>query len=102
MVVPTMLARILDVIEADGEGLPSLRNLSYGGGRMPLPVIERAMELMPHVNYVNAYGLTETSSSVAMLGPDDHRDGRRERRPQGPRPARLGRSALADRRDLHP
>lgn len=73
MVVPTMLARILDVIEADGEGLPSLRNLSYGGGRMPLPVIERAMGLLPGINYVNAYGLTETSSSVAVLGPDDHR-----------------------------
>ena len=73
MVVPTMLGRILDVIDADGAGLPSLRNLSYGGGRMPLPVIERAMALLPDVNYVNAYGLTETSSSVAVLGPDDHR-----------------------------
>ena len=28
----------------EGTGaLPSLRHLSYGGGRMPLPVIERAM-----------------------------------------------------------
>src|SRR5690606_41550644 len=59
MVVPTMLGRILDVVEADGGGLPSLRTLSYGGGRMPLPVIERAMELLPEVGFVNAYGLTE-------------------------------------------
>jgi len=72
MVVPTMLARILEVLE-DGQGLPDLRHLSYGGGRMPLPVIERALELIPHVNFVNAYGLTETSSSIAILGPDDHR-----------------------------
>ncbi len=72
MVVPTMLGRILDEL-ADGEGLPSLQHLSYGGGRMPLPTIERAMELLPHVNFVNAYGLTETSSSIAVLGPDDHR-----------------------------
>ena len=38
------------------------------------PVIERAMTLLPDVNFVNAYGLTETSSTVAVLGPDDHRD----------------------------
>jgi acyl-CoA synthetase (AMP-forming)/AMP-acid ligase II len=74
MVVPTMLNRILDVIDEDGEGLPSLRALSYGGGPMPLPVIERAMALLPDVGFVNAYGLTETSSTIALLGPDDHRE----------------------------
>jgi acyl-CoA synthetase (AMP-forming)/AMP-acid ligase II len=73
MVVPTMLNRILDVIDADGMGLPSLRALSYGGGPMPVPVIERAMALLPDVAFVNAYGLTETSSTIAVLGPDDHR-----------------------------
>ena len=74
MVVPTMLSRILDAVEARGSGLPDLRNLSYGGGRMPIPVIERAMRILPSVNWVNAYGLTETSSTVAVLGPDDHRE----------------------------
>jgi fatty-acyl-CoA synthase len=73
MVVPTMLNRILDVLERDDESLPSLRHLSYGGGRMPAPVIERAMERLPHVDFVNAYGLTETSSTISVLGPDDHR-----------------------------
>ena len=73
MVVPTMLGRILDVLEARGTTLPALRALSYGGGRMPQPVIERAMALLPQVDFVNAYGLTETSSTVAVLGPDDHR-----------------------------
>jgi fatty-acyl-CoA synthase len=74
MVVPTMLGRILDVMEAAGTELPALRHLSYGGGRMPVPVIERALALMPQVNFVNAYGLTETSSTIAVLTPDDHRD----------------------------
>jgi acyl-CoA synthetase (AMP-forming)/AMP-acid ligase II len=74
MVVPTMLGRILDVIEADGAGLPAMRNLSYGGGPMPVPVIERALDLLPGVAFVNAYGLTETSSTVALLGPEDHRE----------------------------
>jgi acyl-CoA synthetase (AMP-forming)/AMP-acid ligase II len=72
MVVPTMLNRILDVIDADGEGLPSLRSLAYGGGPMPMAVVERAITLLPGVDLVNAYGLTETSSTISVLGPDDH------------------------------
>jgi acyl-CoA synthetase (AMP-forming)/AMP-acid ligase II len=73
MVVPTMLGRILDVIEARAARLPSLSHLSYGGGRMPIELIERALKLLPEVDFVNAYGLTETSSTVAVLGPDEHR-----------------------------
>ncbi|MBW8812814.1 MAG: AMP-binding protein [Caulobacterales bacterium] len=73
MLVPTMLGRVLDVLEARGQTLPALRALSYGGGRMPASVIERALQRLPHVDFVNAYGLTETSSTIAMLGPDDHR-----------------------------
>ena len=72
-VVPTMLARILDVVESRRDRLPSLLHLAYGGGRMPLPVVERAMRLLPTVGFVNAYGLTETAATVAMLRPEDHR-----------------------------
>ncbi|MGY3199598.1 class I adenylate-forming enzyme family protein [Streptomyces sp. TE5632] len=74
MVVPTMLNRILDEVERDGRGLPALRHLSYGGGRMPVEVIERAMSLLPSLDLVNAYGLTETSSTITLLSPDDHRE----------------------------
>ena len=74
MVVPTMLNRILDIAEQDGRGLPTLRHLSYGGGRMPVQVIERAMRLLPGLDLVNAYGLTETSSTITLLSPEDHRE----------------------------
>ena len=74
MVVPTMLDRILGVTEGDGAGLPSLRHLSYGGGRAPAQLVERAMRLLPGVDLVNAYGLTETSSTIAALTPQDHRE----------------------------
>ncbi|WP_063009575.1 class I adenylate-forming enzyme family protein [Nocardia nova] len=71
LVVPTMLARIVD---ADGDkALPSLRSLAYGGAPMPTSVIEKALRMWPEVGFVNAYGLTETSSTVAVLGPEDHR-----------------------------
>lgn len=73
-VVPTMLSRIIDLID---KGLapipPTLRAIAYGGGKMPLEVIARALDLFPGTGFTNAYGLTETSSTVALLGPDDHR-----------------------------
>lgn len=74
-VVPTMLARIVDALEGKPNAeLPSLRALSYGGGKMPRAVIERAMELLPACDFTNAYGLTETSSTISLLGPQEHRD----------------------------
>jgi acyl-CoA synthetase (AMP-forming)/AMP-acid ligase II len=74
-VVPTMLSRIVEHLDARGETIaaPNLRSIAYGGGRMPLSVIDRAMSLFPGVDFTNAYGLTETSSTIALLGPDDHR-----------------------------
>jgi acyl-CoA synthetase (AMP-forming)/AMP-acid ligase II len=73
MVVPTMLARIVAEVGADDAGTPTLRGLSYGGARTPRSVLERALRIFPTVGFVNAYGLTETASSVALLGPEDHR-----------------------------
>jgi long-chain acyl-CoA synthetase len=72
-VVPTMLDRIVKVLEAGGHKLPSLRNLAYGGSKVGLPLVRKALELLPDVGFVNAYGLTETSSTIAVLTPDDHR-----------------------------
>lgn len=72
--VPTMLSRIILRMDEGAEGdLAALQSIAYGGGRMPLELIERALDLFPTTNFTNAYGLTETSSTVALLGPDDHR-----------------------------
>jgi acyl-CoA synthetase (AMP-forming)/AMP-acid ligase II len=74
MVIPTMLARIVQHLgDSSTADTPSLRSLSYGGARMPVPVLRRALELFPATDFVNAYGLTETSSTIALLGPEDHR-----------------------------
>ncbi len=72
-VVPTMLDRIVTVLEGGGHELPSLRNLAYGGSKVGLPLVRKALELLPGVGFVNAYGLTETSSTIAVLTPEDHR-----------------------------
>jgi len=73
MLVPTMLSRVVAAMGSGEVDLPSLRTISYGGSKMPRPVIERALRLLPAVGFTNAYGLTETSSTVSLLGPEDHR-----------------------------
>lgn len=71
--VPTMLARVVEALDGAPADCPSLRALSYGGSRMPITVLERALAAFPDAGFVNAYGLTETSSTLAILTPDDHR-----------------------------
>lgn len=72
--VPTMMKMIIDHPRFHAYDLGSLTNISYGGAAMPFPVIRRAIELFPpRVGFVNAFGQTETTSTLTVLGPDDHR-----------------------------
>jgi acyl-CoA synthetase (AMP-forming)/AMP-acid ligase II len=74
MVVPTMLARIVEWLdETETTGPATLRSISYGGAKISAGVLRRALQQLPATDFVNAYGLTETASSIAVLGPDDHR-----------------------------
>jgi acyl-CoA synthetase (AMP-forming)/AMP-acid ligase II len=73
-VVPTMLKHLLDEPSLAQRDLSSLQVLAYGGAPMPFPVIRRAIErLPPTVGFVNAFGQTETTSTLTVLGPEDHR-----------------------------
>ena len=74
MVVPTMLARVVDVLDGASANTPSLRSMSYGGAKVSERVLVTALHAFPATGFVNAYGLTETASTVAVLGPEDHRN----------------------------
>jgi acyl-CoA synthetase (AMP-forming)/AMP-acid ligase II len=72
--VPTMLKRVIDHPEFHRYDCSSLAVLAYGAAPMPLPVIRRAIELFPSsVGFINAFGQTETTATVTMLLPEDHR-----------------------------
>jgi acyl-CoA synthetase (AMP-forming)/AMP-acid ligase II len=75
--VPTMLGRVIARLDTGASAdLSAMRAIAYGGGRMPTELIERALELFPQTAFTNAYGLTETSSTIALLGPEEHRAAR--------------------------
>ncbi len=72
MLVPTMLKRIIDDPDFTRYDLTSLQVITYGAAPMPFEVIKKAIDLMPWVKFINAFGQTETASTITMLGPDDH------------------------------
>ena len=80
--VPTMLAQVLDHPAFNSTVLSSLENLAYGGAPMPVPIIRTAIQCFPSsTGFVNAFGQTETTSTLCVLGPEDHRlEGTKEER----------------------
>jgi acyl-CoA synthetase (AMP-forming)/AMP-acid ligase II len=71
-VVPTMLKRIMDYAYFDRYDIGSLKLITYGAAPMPYEVVTRAIEVFS-CDLMNAYGQTESTSSLTYLGPDDHR-----------------------------
>ena len=70
--------------------------------RSALPLVRKALALLPEVGFVNAYGLTETSSTIAVLTPDDHRAALASTDAAAAAPPRLGRPARARHRGADP
>jgi acyl-CoA synthetase (AMP-forming)/AMP-acid ligase II len=71
--VPTMLARILDHPDLASTDLSSLASITYGAAPMPAELIERALDALPRVGFVNTFGQTETLGGITLSTPDDHR-----------------------------
>ena len=63
--VPTMLARIVHHEGADGNRLRSMRRILSGGAPMALELLKKIEALFP-CEYVQTYGLTETSPYLTI------------------------------------
>jgi acyl-CoA synthetase (AMP-forming)/AMP-acid ligase II len=72
MLVPTMLKRVIDDPDFGKYALSSLKVITYGAAPMPFEVIHKAIQVMPWVRFINAFGQTETGSTITTLGPEDH------------------------------
>ncbi len=72
LLVPTMLKQLLDHPDFGRRDLSGLRVLTYGGAPMPAALIERAIGALPGVRFVNAFGQTETGSTITAVPPEDH------------------------------
>jgi len=72
MLVPTMLKQLMEHPRFHEFDLSSLDIITYGAASMPLAVIKQAINEFPGARFINAFGQTETASTITMLPPDDH------------------------------
>jgi acyl-CoA synthetase (AMP-forming)/AMP-acid ligase II len=72
MLVPTMLKWVIEHPDFKKYDLSSLKVITYGAASMPSEVIKKAIEQLPGVQFINAFGQTETASTITVLGPADH------------------------------
>ena len=72
MMIPTMLKQLMDHPLFFFYNLSSLKVITYGAAPMPLTIIKKALDVFPNVNFINAFGQTETAATITMLGPEDH------------------------------
>ena len=70
-VVPTMLKRIMEHPRFHEYDISSLKLITYGAAPMPYEVVRRAVDVF-HCGLMNAYGQTESTSTLTYLGPEDH------------------------------
>jgi long-chain acyl-CoA synthetase len=73
VLVPTMINMIVNHPKAGAYDLSSLERFLYGASPMPLPVLRRAMELLPNVRFRQGYGMTEAGPLLLALLHEDHR-----------------------------
>ncbi len=71
MVVPTMLKRIVEYADFDKYDLSSVRVVTYGAAFCPYEVLKKTIECFPGRALINAFGGTETSSTIAALRAED-------------------------------
>jgi acyl-CoA synthetase (AMP-forming)/AMP-acid ligase II len=70
-VVPTMLKRIMELPNFATFDISSLKLITYGAAPMPYEVVRKAVDIF-QCGLMNAYGQTESTSTLTYLGPDDH------------------------------
>ena len=69
--VPTALHLVLNRPEVGGVDFSCIKTLFYGASPITLGLLQNALGAM-HCNFVQCYGLTEATSSIVALPPEDH------------------------------
>ena len=72
VMVPTMIGMCIQHPEYRPERLASMRDLIYGASPMPEAILDHLLEHLPDVKLLQGYGMTECSSVLTLLSPEDH------------------------------
>lgn len=72
VLVPSMLQALLDHPGFADYRLGGLRRITYGAAPISPALLERALVALPQVEFMHAYGMTETAATVCCNGPANH------------------------------
>lgn len=72
LLVPTMIQLLIDAPGFDAAKLSGLDRIMYGASPMPEATMDRTIAAAPHVDFYQAYGMTETSCTATILPPAYH------------------------------
>ena len=72
LLVPTMIQMFVDHPTLGTYDLSALKNISYGASPISEAVLSRAMKALPHVQFIQAYGMTELSPIATVLHWKEH------------------------------
>ena len=71
-IVPAALQMVIQHPKAKGSDFSRLKYVMYGAAPIPLELLRQAVETIPNAAFMQCYGMTETTGTVAILPPEDH------------------------------
>lgn len=72
--VPAVVAGVLAGGEQAIAAFSRLKSFCYGASPMPLPLLRKALDTWPGIEFSQVYGMTEFGGVVTALSPQAHRD----------------------------
>src|SRR4051812_43530491 len=75
VMVPTMIAMLLNHPNFTPERLATMSVLTYGASPMPTALLEKLLSMFPDMDIYQGYGMTENCGLLTCLGPEEHRQG---------------------------
>ena len=83
-IVPAALQMVVQHPRAKDTDMSAVKYVMYGAAPIPLDLLREAVQTIPGAGFLQCYGMTETTGTIAMLPPEDHAlDGNQRMRSAG-------------------
>ena len=71
-IVPAALQMVVQHPRAKDTDMSAVKYVLYGAAPIPLDLLREAVQTIPDAGFLQCYGMTETTGTIAALPPEDH------------------------------
>ncbi|MBA4764641.1 fatty acid--CoA ligase [Qipengyuania huizhouensis] len=71
-IVPAALQMVVQHPRAKTTDMSGVKYVLYGAAPIPLDLLREAVRTIPDAGFLQCYGMTETTGTIAVLPPEDH------------------------------